>query len=201
MHAAMEALKTENGAELAFVPIRDKEQAALVVKNHAHLMAQMGVLIGARDKATAKVNEQLVEILNKHQPAIDAASKQLTILQDQLKLWAEESRTEFGEKQSLEFSHGTLSFRLGQRRLEPLARWDMEKVLKKLQRYPVTSQWREYIRKKESVNEQKLLMETKDGGRMPAARLKEIGLKIVRDESFTVEPNSDAVARDCDVMP
>jgi phage host-nuclease inhibitor protein Gam len=181
--------------------LKNKEEAALAVKRHAHLTAQLGVLIAARNQATAELNKQLADIQAKRQPPIDIIAQQIREINLSIEAWAINNRLEFGGAQSLEFSHGWLRFRQGQRKLECLAKWTWEKVLKKLQDFPVTSQWREYIRNDPEVNKQKLLAETKDGGRLPKARLKEVGLKITVDESFNIEPKPDAVASDCDLMP
>jgi len=201
----MEALKNVRAAQAVApnvpVPLQNKEEAALAVKKHAHLTAQLGVLIAARDQATAALNKELSDLLNKHQPAIDTTSKQISFYEDQLEAWSRDNRKEFGGEQRLEFSHGFLCFRKGQRKLECLARWTWDKVLKKLLESKVTSQWREFVRNDPEVNAQKLLAETKEGGSLPEARLKEVGLKITVNESFKVEPKPDAVAQDCDLMP
>lgn len=197
----MEALKKDIGERTAWAPLRTRQEAAAAVKTHAHLTAQLGVLIATRDQATAELNKKLNDLLGKHQPAIDSTSQQITAIESLLEIWAKKNRKTFGKTRSLEFSHGFLRFRTGQRQLTLLARWTWEKTLQALKSYPVTSQWREYVRVKEEVNKSKLLMETKDGGKLPEVKLREIGLRVLQDESFEIEPKPDAVAKDCDLMP
>jgi phage host-nuclease inhibitor protein Gam len=189
----MEALKKSDSAA-ALPLLATREEAAAAVKKHAHLLASLGVYMADRDKAVQTASET-------NSTVISATSAQITALEQQLEQWAKTNRKEFGEQQSLEFSHGFLKFRLGQRKLVCLARWTQEKVIKKLTSFPVTSMWQEFVRRDPEINAQKLLAETKPGGRLPAARLKEIGLKITRDERFEVEPKPDMVAKDCDLMP
>lgn len=178
----MEALKT-------------KEEAAKAVKQYAHALCELGILTSARDKA-------VLEVQSKHQAGITAKSERLAEIEQQLKEWSETNRAEvFGEEQSVEFSHGFLKYREGNRKLICLARWDEKKVLEKLLEFPVTSQWREYIRQTPSIDKQELLKQTKPGGKLPEVKLREIGLRVGREESFSIETKPDMVARDCDVMP
>lgn len=210
LNAAMEAKKLGNApaptqapalpsnpnqSETGRMPVlRSKDEAAEAVKQYAHLVAELGVLIAARKQAE-------VLILEKYNPAITAKVAAISEAQLQLKAWAEENRPEFGEAQSLEFSHGTLQFRMGSRKIEFRARWDEQKTLAALLKFPVTSQWREYLRIDYSIDRQELLKQTKPTGKLPEARLGEIGLKIVREEGFSIEPKPEAVANDCDLMP
>jgi hypothetical protein len=186
MHSAMEALKT-------------KEEAAEALKQYAHKIALMGVLVSARDKAVLEATNKLNE---KHSPAITALSGELSALKDQLESWSNESRALlFCDDQSLELEYGFLKFRKGQRKLVCLARWTWEKTLDALMKFPVTSQWQEYIRRTPEVDKRKLLDATKPGGKLPEEKLREIGCRVVREESFSIETKPEMIARDCDVMP
>lgn len=175
-------------------PLLSKTEAAEAVKHYAHLMAELGVLIAAR-----KVAE--VAILEKYNPAIVAKGAVINQVELQLKAWAKENRGEFGGAQFLEFSHGTLQFRWGPRKIDFRARWNEKKTLKKLLSFPVVSQWREYLRVEYSIDRQELLKQTKPKGKLPEANLETIGLKVMREEGFSIEPKPEAVARDCDLMP
>jgi len=186
MHVAMEALK-------------NKEEAAEALKQYAHKTALMGATVAARNKAALEAEQKLKD---KYQPVILTLSNELTEIEKRLEEWATSNRrTIFGEEQSLEFSYGFLKFRLGQRKLVMLARWTEEKVLKALLAFPVTSQWQEYIRREPEIDKRKLLEATKDGGKLPEAKLREIGLRVTRDEKFSIETKPEMVAKDCDLMP
>jgi phage host-nuclease inhibitor protein Gam len=185
----MEALKT-------------KEEAAQAVKQHAHLSARLGVLITARDQATAELKKQLADLLAKRQPLIDATSAEIQSLEAQLEQWAKANRKEeFGEEQTKEFSHGFLKFRKSPPGLVLLSRWTWDKVLAALLEFPVTSQWQEFIRRDPEINKRKLLEETRVGGRLPEVKLRDIGLRVDQEETFSVKPKPEAVAQDCDLMP
>jgi len=181
----MEALKT-------------KEEAAEALKQYAHKTALMGATVAARNKAALEAEQKLKD---KYQPVILTLSNELTEIERKLEAWAKANRDVFGKEQSLEFSYGFLKFRLGQRKLVMLARWTEEKVLKALLAFPVTSQWQEYIRREPEINKRKLLEETKEGGKLPEAKLREIGLRVDREEKFTIETKPEMVANDCDLMP
>lgn len=170
------------------------------MKEYAHAMLTLGLLTAALDKAVSDLTTKHTEGLHGLE-GIKAVSAKAKALEEQLFQWAEENRGEFGEAKSLEFTHGILSYRLGNRKIGFRSGWDEESVLKKLQSFRVTSQWREYLRTEYSIDRQTLLKQTKDGGKLPEAKLKEIGLKVERDELFSIETKPDAVSKDCDVIP
>jgi phage host-nuclease inhibitor protein Gam len=175
-------------SESKVVPIRSRAEAAELVQQMAHWTAMLGIAAAAQNADIQKARE-------KHQSTLDHLSAEITKARERLKFWAEENREEFGEAKSLEFPHGSLQFRTGQRKLVLLSRWDWEDVLKSLLATPATSQWREYVRNTPEVNKRRLLDVTKDGGKLPEARLREIGLRVVREENFEVECKpEDAVA-------
>lgn len=174
--------------------LKSKEEAALAVKQYAHLLAEMGILASARDKA-------VLDTQAKYQPGITAKSALLTEVKARLQEWAEANPEAFGDERSTEFSHGWLRFRKGQRKLVLLARWTWDKVLVKLEEYPVTSQWKEYIRSTPEINKRKLLDETKPDGKLPEAKLRDIGVRVTREESFEIETKPDMVSQDCDLAP
>lgn len=174
--------------------LKSKEEAALAVKQYAHLLCELAILSADSDKAVLAVK-------GKFQPVITAKSELLTALKTRLQEWAEANPTAFGDERSTEFSHGWLRFRKGQRKLVLLARWTWDKVLLELEKYPVTSQWREYLRNVPEINKRKLLEETKPAGKLPEAKLREIGVRVVREETFDIETKPDMVAKDCDLAP
>jgi|SRR6185312_10715363 len=179
--------------------LKNKEEAAQAVKRYTHILAELGVLVAQRDKALLIAQKAINE---KHQPLITAKSDELTVIEARLKDWATDNRkAEFGEEKSLEFEYGWLKFREGNRQLFLLARWDWDKVLKTLLATPVTSEWQEYIRRDPEVNKQKLLEATKNGGNLPEVKLRDIGLRVDRDEKFSIKPKPEMIARDCDLMP
>jgi len=174
--------------------LKNREEAAAAVRRYAHLEAQLGAAAAARKAAVDKA-------LKTNDALIASLSNTLKEYGAVLEEWAEANPEEFGEKRSTEFSFGWLQFRKGQRKLDCLARWTEEKVIAKLLAFPVTSQWAEYVRRDPEVNRQKLLEDTKEGGKLPVSKLKEIGLKITVGESFSIKTKPEAVAGDVDLMP
>jgi hypothetical protein len=174
--------------------LRNKEGAAEALKQFAHKTALLGVLVSARDKA-------VLEVQTKHRTAIDATSAELTALKGQLQTWAEANPELFGEARSVEMGYGWLKFRKGQRKLVLLSKWTWDKVLEKLLSFPVTSQWQEYVRRSPDIDARKLLEATKDGGKLPETKLRDIGCRVIREESFSIETKPQMVANDCDIIP
>ena len=174
--------------------LKNKEEAAEALKQYALKTAQLGAL-------AALLNKAVLEVQGKHQPAITTLSNELTEREAKLREWAEANPDLFGKARSLELSYGFLRFRTGPRKLVTLAKWTWDKVLEALLEKPVTSQWQEYIRREPEINKRKLLEATKQSGNLPEAKLRDIGLRVIREESFSIETKPEMVERDVNVIP
>lgn len=170
-------------------PIINRDEATETVKHLAHLTALLGATVALKNSDVLKAQE-------KYQVTITQLVNEIEIGKAKLEEWAQANREEFGESKTLEFPNGWLRFRMGQRKLLLLSRWDDEKVLEKLESFPVTSQWHEFIRQKNEINKRKLLDETKPGGSLPEKKLREIGLRVDREETFEVEVKPETGVED-----
>jgi len=173
--------------------LESRAAAGELVKRLAHLTALLGAAVANRDQDVLNAQE-------KHQALITQIAVEIEAGKERLAAWADENRkVEFGDEQSVEFPNGWLRFRVGQRTLDLLSGWTWEKVLAKLKSFRVTSQWRAYVRTKQEVNKQALLADTKDSGtgpKLPPALLREVGVKIVREERFEVECKPEMAVAD-----
>lgn len=159
-----------------------RAQAEAQLKQIAHLTGLLGCAVAARD-------QDLLNVQKRHQALIESISLDIAHRQKLIEEWAWECREdEFGESKTLEMPDGTLFFRLGNRSLDVLSNWTWEKSLEKLLKFKITSQWAEYIRREPEIDKRKLLQDTNgEQPRLAPSMLKKIGLKIVREERFSLE--------------
>jgi phage host-nuclease inhibitor protein Gam len=95
--------------------------------------------------------------------------------------WLKDHKAQFdGPPRSQEFACGTIGYRLGQRYLKPLAKWNWKKVLTAL----IAAKAVGLIRIKPEVNRDALLASEKMLG---ADGLKQFGVRVVQDDNPFIE--------------
>lgn len=97
--------------------------------------------------------------------------------------WAEANPSEFGKFKSLDLVHGTVGWRTGTPKLKTLTGWTWDRVLEALKNIPKFAA--RYIRRKEEVNKDALIA---DREALQPEDLRAIGVKVVQDETFFIEP-------------
>ena len=88
---------------------------------------------------------------------------------------------------SLETPQGSLGWRIGNATLKTLSGFTWDRVLERLQALP---KFAGYIRQKLEVNKQAILV---DREQIPPEELRSVGVKIVQEELFFVEPNIEEI--------
>jgi hypothetical protein len=104
-------------------------------------------------------------------------------IEEQLEAWAGEHGEEFEEKRSVDFIHGTVGFRLGQRQLKTRSKWTWDRVLEGL-----LNTMTDYVRRTPEVDKVKLLRDA--SGEQPVLspeQLAEMGVRVAQEEKFFVE--------------
>lgn len=96
-------------------------------------------------------------------------------------LWAEANRERFAKKKSIELTHGRIGFRIGTPKLALVAKWTWKKVLAALQGMRWTYRFTRIV---EEIDKEAIL-----ASKLDPATLAQVGVKIVQEESFFVEPN------------
>jgi len=106
----------------------------------------------------------------------DAINARLQVAQ----AWAEANPEEFGKRKSIDFTSGVAGFRTGTHKLKTLSGFTWARVLEKLEVILPA-----YVRKKNEPDKDRLIADRESLGE---AQLKKVGLVVVQDESFYVEP-------------
>mgnify|MGYP002785817181 CR=1 FL=1 len=102
--------------------------------------------------------------------------------------WAEANPSEFGDRKSIQMIHGLIGWRIGQPKLskKSKAKWeDLADIV-------ADSLGSEYVRTKREVDRERIIA---DRGTIPPESLREIGLAVVQEESFFIEPRLDQIDR------
>ena len=100
--------------------------------------------------------------------------------------WAGANPHQFGSLRSIETLHGVAGWRTGGPSLRTLTGWTWDRVKETLKTMGASG----YIRIKEEVNKQNLISDRESIG---PEKLREIGLRVVQEEIFYVEPNFTAL--------
>jgi phage host-nuclease inhibitor protein Gam len=143
------------------------------------ILGDIAASTASLNAAKARLDQRLTAIRQEHEGTIDELAKRIEALSGLLQQWAEASPEEFAGKKSIDFIHGRLGFRTGTPKLKTLSGWTWERVLGVVA--PV------FVRIKREVDKEALLANYAQGTSSDAD-LRTIGVRVVQDESFFVDP-------------
>lgn len=159
-------------------------------KSFAHLTREeVAELVGQYTASAIKLqtflsdmDQGLQKVRDRYEPEIERVSNLQTELHAQIQSWAEAHRDEFGKRKSMEFLSGLIGWRTGTHKLKTLAKWTWDRVLEKIKSLPAM---KDYVRVKDEVARETIIADREHlGPEMLAA----IGVRVVQDETFYVEP-------------
>jgi phage host-nuclease inhibitor protein Gam len=159
-----------------FEPVETREEMENCVREICALTIR-------QDGLMADMDTDLQRVRDRYQIDLAEVEMNLKTELDRAHDWAERHPEEFATKKSVAFVHGTAGFRTGTPKLKTLSGMTWEKVLDVMERlFP------EYVRRKNEVDKDKIIA---DREVLPPNDLKAMGVKVVQDESFYVEPNRE----------
>lgn len=138
-----------------------------------------------RNKALLAMDAEITAARERHEATINACNKALEEKTELIRVWAEANPAEFNGLKSLDLVHAVIGWRTGQPTLKTLAGWTWDRVLEKLKSIKNPHWGLLYIRTKEEVNKQGII---NDRDTIGPDNLKTIGVRIVQDEAFFIEP-------------
>jgi phage host-nuclease inhibitor protein Gam len=157
------------------------------IKTHA----QMETLV--REIAGLKLDEKLLlaGMDRELQAARDRYESRLLALERLLaektglaRAWARANPAAFGRRRSVDFGHGIAGFRTGPPRLATIVKCKWDRVLRSLRGLDWGAA---YIRVKEEINKEQIIADV-GAGKLAEADLRQAGARVVREESFYIEP-------------
>ena len=128
----------------------------------------------------AQLDQELTSVRKCYEERIDTLSKKIETQSGLLQQWAEASPEEFPEgRKSIELLHGRLGFRTSTPSLKTIAGWTFKKALEVIAR--------PFVRVKEDLDKEGVLA-AYARGELTDTELKRVGLRVVQDEAFFIEP-------------
>ena len=149
-------------------------------------MNELSLAANNRRKFIARLDADKLAAEERHAANIAACDAAIKEKSDALRAWAEANPADFGKKKSIDFAAGTLGFRTGTHKLKLLARWTWDKVLTAIEERAFN-----FTRSTPEVDKESILTfysSATDKASVEAKVLAPIGVKVVQDESFYVEP-------------
>jgi phage host-nuclease inhibitor protein Gam len=114
-----------------------------------------------------------------------AVAEELSDAMARAQAWALANQAEFAKARSIKFTGAEVGFRMGQPQVKPLKGWTFAKVLSAI----LSLHWRRFVRVKQEVNKDAILA----GAKRLGGRLAKIGVEVVQEESFFVDPKGTVV--------
>lgn len=138
-----------------------------------------------QQKITAEMDIQMAKIREKWQDELAKLAETKDNAFDILQAYAMENRDElFSKRKSLETTHGIIGFRTGTPTLKTRKGFTWASVLEMLKEFLPN-----YVRTKEEPAKDKLLADRED--EEVAALFPKVGIAVVQDETFFVEPKKE----------
>jgi len=148
------------------------------------LVGEIAALTIEQRKLTAEMDRQVQAVREKYDVHLGELKKLVEEKTTVAQAWAEANPAEFGKRKSIDFMHGQVGFRTGTPKLATLKKWTWLMVQKAL---GLTTWGIGYIRTKETVDKEALLASYSQKLLSPED-VHSIGLEVVQEESFFVEP-------------
>lgn len=155
------------------------------------MLGEIAGLTIARNHVANNLDRDIQLAREKAEPQITALNQQLKEKTELLRGWAETNPEEFGKKKSIVFAHGIVGFRTGTPKLKTLTRKTWDTVLATLKGLAFGAA---YIRIKEEIDKERILSDYAQDA-LVDSDLTTLGVRVVQEESFFVEPKLEEVAQ------
>jgi phage host-nuclease inhibitor protein Gam len=169
---------------------RIKTNTRAITREEAeNLVHEIAVAENLRRIIKATLDEKTLAIREKYAPDIAAADVEIKANSALVQAWAEANPDDFGKKKSIVFRSGTVGFRTGTPKAKTRAGFTWARVLEKLK----SVAWGfAFVRVSEEAAKDELIAAATQS-RITNDELQQIGVEVVQDESFFIEPDLTAV--------
>ncbi len=130
----------------------------------------------------ASMDQEITAVRERYEQGIAAAAKAIDEKTTVLQAWADANPSEFAGRKSLEMTHAVIGYRTGQPQAKTMSGWTWDRVLERIKSLPPFAG---FLRQKEEVDKQGLIAARES---MLPEDYRTIGVRIVQDETFFVEP-------------
>lgn len=143
-----------------------------------------------------EMDAEIREVRERYESLIDTADVELQRVVLSLEAWARENPDEFAAgRKSIDFVHGTIGFRTGTPKVKKGRKFPS---LQKVAEFMRTLPWaRKYVKQAAATVNKEVLIG--DRAKLTAEQLNELGLSIVQEETFYVEPKAEQLEQGAQV--
>lgn len=165
--------------------ITSRDAMEAIVSQTVNLKLQVAALKVAMEQEIAKIQAA-------YQSEIDPLQREITVHEAGLHVWAEQNKSEFGARKSIELQTATLGFRTTPPAVEKSKKGNWDDVALRLASYKADGFIGEnYVAYGEpKVNKEAIL---RDRDEIPASVLRAVGIAISQEEVFYITPKSDVL--------
>lgn len=149
------------------------------------MLGEVTALTAQLNSLKAELDRELTATRKRFEGRIDELKVEIEQKSALLQQWAEASPEDFAERKSVEFLHGRVGFRTGNPTLKTLSGWTFKRVLEVITR--------SFVRVKEELDKEAILA-AYAAGTLTDGELRAVGLRVVQDESFYVDPKVEEAA-------
>ena len=156
-------------------------------------LAEYATLSAQVEKETAKYNEEEQKRRESLTEKTASAKARMLKLEQSFMAWAEDNRHEFGDKKSLDLTHGIIAFRATPPAVKTKKGFTFASALELIKRSKKLVD--RFVRTKEELDKEGILRaysvweaEPKNKDGVSSAELAECGLEVQQSENFYVEP-------------
>lgn len=139
-------------------------------------------------KVEAKMNEEINRVKSKYQDEITELHETLEEPQEVLQVFADEQKSDWGKKKSMELLHCTIGFRTGTPKVDKSKKFTWDAVLELMKKNKL---FKPFVRTKDEINKEAILAE-KNEETLKLLK-EECYVEIKQDESFYVEVKKEEV--------
>ncbi len=166
-----------NLSALVLTKAETREQMESLVREIAGLKLDEKLLLAGMDR-------ELRAARDRYESRLLSLERLLAEKTGRARAWAKANPAAFGRRRSIDFGHGIAGFRTGPPRLKTIARCKWDRVLRSLRGLDWGAP---YIRVKEEINKEQIIADV-GAGKLAEGDLRQAGARVVREESFFVEP-------------
>jgi len=151
------------------------------------VLARIRVRVIDQQSIAAERERDLQAVDDKYKGRLVVLNQEVAALTEQLRVWAEANPSEFNGAKSLPMTDGVIGWRIGNPTLKTLSGWIWDRVLEKLKS---AATYAGFLRVKEEVDKAGILAMREN---LLPGDLREMGVRVVQEESFFVEPKIEEV--------
>lgn len=162
--------------------IKLKTAAPKTREEMEQLVGEIAAMKIEERRLKALLDEHINGLKDSYLPQISRCNEVVAARMPAALAWAEAHPEDFGRLRSIEILHGTIGWRTNTPSLKTLSGWTWDRVLDVVKKLPALTG---YIRTREEMNRQALL---NDRDALGTDGLRALGLKVVQEDEFYVEP-------------